>query len=509
MRKDARDPQLEGEPGAREAEARRPRLQRVNRQQLRLQVVDVEQLVGPEHPVRAIWEFVGRLDLSRFYQTIEAVEGVAGRPSFDPRLLISVWIYAYSEGVGSAREVARLCTFAPPYQWLTGCQPINYHTLADFRVAHQAALDELFTQVLGVLSAEGLITLERVMHDGTKVQAAAGHGSFHREATLRAHWEAARERVQALGDPHAEPRSRATAAQVRAAHEQVERLERALGVLQQVQATAATPAERRVSETDPDARIMKRGDGGYGPSYNVQLSTDAAHSLLVGVRVTTAVNDQGQLVPALAAVEKNLGRLPQQVVADGAFTSRETVVQLAAMGVDYIGGAWAEPPPRDRGGPEPPVTVEAFHYDAATNTYTCPQGRTLRYRWLQRGRVGKLGHVYVAAAADCAGCPLRARCCQSQSTGKHGRMIVRAEYTPVVAAFLAKMETAAAKAIYHLRGAVAEFPNAWLKAKIGLRRFSVRGMQKVRLETLWACLTYNLQQWIRLCWRGRLAQKGV
>ena len=176
-REAAREPGRVGEAGGGEAaEGREPRLQRVNRKQMLLRAVNVEQLIPDDHPARAIWELVGRLDRSPFHHEIEAVEGVAGRPALDPQLLISLWIYAYSEGVSSAREIARLCEFDPFYQWLTGLEAINHHTLSDFRVDHQGALDELFTQVLGLLSAEGLIALQRVMHDGTKVKACASGG---------------------------------------------------------------------------------------------------------------------------------------------------------------------------------------------------------------------------------------------------------------------------------------------------------------------------------------------
>ena len=90
------------------------------------------------------------------------------------------------------------------------------------------------------------------------------------------------------------------------------------------------------------------------------------------------------------------------------------------------------------------------------------------------------------------------------SSGGQGRRIVRSENVPVVAAYLTKMHTEAAQALYRLRGPVAEFSNLWLKAKLGLRQFCVRGLQKVRCEVLWACLTYNIQQWFRLRWKVRL-----
>ena len=125
----------------REEVQRAVRLKQINRQQMLLRPVEVEKLVEEDHPVRAIWELVGQLDLGPFYAEIESVEGVAGRPVWDPQLLISLWIYAYKDGVSSAREIARLCEYHPAYQWLTGLEVVNYHTLADFRIRHKEPLD--------------------------------------------------------------------------------------------------------------------------------------------------------------------------------------------------------------------------------------------------------------------------------------------------------------------------------------------------------------------------------
>src|SRR5215470_18356642 len=149
----------------------KPLIRYVNRQQMSWRAVDVERLIGEDHAARAIWTLVGRLDLSPFYRAIESREEEGGRPAFDPHLLISLWVYAYSDGIGSAREVARRCEFDPAFQWLTGLQEVNYHTLAEFRVERQQELDELFTQVLAALSKEGLITLDQVMQGGTKIRA--------------------------------------------------------------------------------------------------------------------------------------------------------------------------------------------------------------------------------------------------------------------------------------------------------------------------------------------------
>src|SRR5215472_14473272 len=214
-----------------------PLIRYVNRQQMSWKAVDVERLISEDHPARAIWALVGRLDLNPFYQAIESSVEEGGRPAFDPQLLISLWVYAYSQGIGSAREVARRCEYDPAFQWLTGLTEVNYHTLADFRVEKQQELDELFTQVLAVLSKEGLITLEQVTQDGTKIKALASSRSYRPEETIRKHLEAARQRVAAMGDPRNDETSpKAKQARARALREQQERLEHALEELQKMQA---------------------------------------------------------------------------------------------------------------------------------------------------------------------------------------------------------------------------------------------------------------------------------
>jgi len=484
-----------------------PRVQQVNRQQLILRPLDIEQLVPEDHEVRAIWEFVGQMDICRYYEDIRAVEGVAGREPIDPRLLISLWIYSYTEGISSAREISKLCEYHPAYQWLTGMKPINHHTLSDFRVTHKEALDDLFTESLGLLSAEGLISLQRVMHDGTKVKACAGSDSFRREDKVRAHLEMARQHVAIMGDPETaeEISPRVAAARQRAAREKKQRLEAALEELDKIRATkngSSAKADARVSESDPECRIMKQGNGGYAPSYNVQISTDTKAGIIVGVGITQAAVDYNELVPAIERIGSNLGKAPDQMVTDGGFTSRSNIIELESEGVDYIGsmgeGVAQSAGQMDRRGVDPSFRPDAFIYDVVTDTYNCPCGKKLHLNGKEE-RLGRTNYKYRASAADCRICLLKEKCCPQNAV--KGRTIVRGIDDPVVTAFKEKMQTEEARKIYKQRGGVAEFTNAWIKDKIGLREFSVRGLIKAGMETFWACLTYNIQQWIRLRWR--------
>lgn len=493
---------------AAEAVSPRARIKPVDRSQMMMRPVDVEGLIEEDHPARAIWEFVGKLDLSSYQTPIEAVEGVAGRPVWDPRLLISLWVYAYSRGIGSAREISRRLAYDPAFQWLAGLEGINHHSLSDFRVAYDRELTELFTNTLGVMSAEGLVSLERVMHDGSKVRAMAGADSFRREETLRKHLEAARQQVQAMGDPRADQSARQRAARQRAARERQERLQQALEELAKIRQTKSDAQEKesaRVSLTDPTSRIMKEGSGGYGPNYNVQISTDAKNKIIVGAGVSQNSSDSGELMAAVERVEENLAQTPKQLVSDGGFTNRQNIIESAAKGIDFI-GSFPEHNEQSEGqlkrrGVAPEFYGPAFRYDAQQDCYRCPAGELLRHRG-QENRPGVIHHQYRAEADMCAQCRFKEQCCPQNAS--KGRSITRAVEVPQVQAFKQKMQTEDAKAIYRQRGAVAEFPNAWIKEKLGLRRFHVRGLLKAKMETLWVCLTYNIQQWIRLVWRARL-----
>jgi hypothetical protein len=251
---------------------------------------------------------------------------------------------------------------------------------------------------------------------------------------------------------------------------------------------------------------MKQSDGGYAPSYNAQISTDAREKVIVGVGVSQCGSDYEELVPAEEKVEETMGSAPEQMVTDGGFVSRENILAMKGRGIDFIGpmgvGVAQSAGQMKRRGVDLSFYPEAFHYDALSDTYRCPAGKILRPDGEEK-RPGRTNYKYRASAADCQKCIFKEKCCPQNET--MGRAIVRGVDDPVVVAHKEKMETEEAKQIYRQRGAVAEFPNAWIKDKIGLRQFRLRGLIKVGMEVLWACLTYNIKQWIRLCWRPQWA----
>ena len=320
------------------------RLRRANRAQVVLVPAYLEALLPDDHLARLVWAAVERLDWSAFTAELVVVEGGPGRAAADPQVLGALWLYATSQGVTSARALARLCVEHLAYLWLGGGVSLNYHTLSDFRTAHGAALDQMLTEVLGCLRHAGLVESRRGA--GMRVRASAGAASFRRGPTL----EQALGEAQAFlaqvqeggappdGDPDGPPTPRQRAARERAARARVARVAAALAALPAAQA-AKPPKQQgqaRVSTTYAEARVMKMADGGFRPAYNVEFAADTAHRAIVGVAVTNVGSDLAQAPPMVAQVRERMGRLPGYWLVDGGFASHATIEAVAAQGVAVL-----------------------------------------------------------------------------------------------------------------------------------------------------------------------------
>jgi transposase len=296
-----------------------------------LRPIDLEGVLPEDHRARIVWAYVEGLDLTPLYQGIQAIEGEAGRPATDPKILVALWLYATVEGVGSARALARLCAERLAYQWICGGVPMNHHTLSDFRTDPGAFLDTLLTQSGAALLAAGLVELQRVAQDGMRVRASAGAASFRHRKTLEACLAAAATQVQALrADLEADPgatTARQRAARERATRERTARVAQALAHLPALEAKKKLPAkgEARASTTDPEARVMKMADGGFRPAYNLQFATDTATQVIVGADATNVGSDQGQLAPMVAQVEARHAQAPGAMLVDGGFAKTEDI----------------------------------------------------------------------------------------------------------------------------------------------------------------------------------------
>lgn len=310
-----------------------PRVQVPIRNQVLIMQSDLDSLLPEDHQARTVWAFAEKADLSSLINGIRAVEGHAGRPCCDPRVLLALWVYATLDGVGSARAIEKLCQDHVAYQWICGGNPINYHTLSDFRSDGEELFDGLLMDGIASLRAQGLVTMNRVAHDGVRVRASAGQGSFHRGSSLEEFLKEARKQVEALKkeideDPAASDQRR-KAARERAAKERKEKIEAALRQLPDLEKKRnRSGEERRASTTDPDARKMRMVDGGWRPAFNVQYSVDTQTSVIIGVGVNNQGSDGGQLLPAVQQIQQRHGICPKEVLADGGFVKKEDIESL-------------------------------------------------------------------------------------------------------------------------------------------------------------------------------------
>ncbi len=331
-----------------------PRLVRPDREQIRMVTLDVDALVSRKHRVRDIWRFVASADLETLYAPIKSRGDGPGRPATDRRILLTLWLYGTSKGIGSARELARLCTEHDVYRWICGGVRVNYHTLSDFRSERGDAFEDLLAQLLASLRHAGLLKGKRIAQDGVKVRADAGAASFHREASLEKCLEEARAEVAKAKKARANSKrdTRKAAAALRAAEAKEKQHEAALDALKAIRTTKRTKtakAEARASSTDPDARRMRMADGGFRPAYNVQLATDVDSRLIVGVAATNSGVDLNQIDPMLDKIEAKLGGVPKELLVDGGYVSLDDMDKAAKRKVKVF----APVPPARKDGADP------------------------------------------------------------------------------------------------------------------------------------------------------------
>jgi len=323
------------------------RVRRPERGQVEMHFYSLDQMLPSDHRARVVWDFVKSLDLTPLYERIEVTDYRAGRSAIAPEILVALWLLATLDGIGSARELGRRCETDIPYLWIRGSVGVNYHTLSDFRVQNGQFLEKLLVDTVTSLIDQGLVPLETIAQDGMRVRASAGSSSFRRKPTLeklqreaQAHVDRLRQESESEAARH-EADARRQAAVERAARERQERIDEALKQheklsKQREKRKKGNGEKTRCSTTDPDARKMKMANGGFDPAFNVQFATDADARVIVGVDVTNAGTDGGELPPMHEKVCSNFGRTPKRVLVDSAYATKESVRAVESAGTEVV-----------------------------------------------------------------------------------------------------------------------------------------------------------------------------
>jgi transposase len=420
-----------------------PRLREPERNQVSMQVLALDDLIPEDHPVRMVWTFVEGLDLSALHDVIKACEGQPGHPPAAPKLMLALWLWATVDGVGSARQLDRLCRDHVVYRWLCGGVSMNYHSLSTFRVTHMAVLERLLAQGVASMVDAGLVSLDTLAQDGLRVRAGAGASSFRRSARLDELLVAAQARVERLRaevetDPAASDQRR-RAAKERGARERAERLAAAQKRMKELEAErerrektnkkeVAKQKPPRASTTDADARVMKMSDGGWRPAFNLQIISSPEHQVIVAIDIDTSGSDRGLAQPGIETVHAE-GYDPSNYLVDGGFTKNEAIEWAHACDIKM----WC-PPAQTKHGTDP----------------------------------------YAPKKGDGVG----------------------------VADWRERMQSEDGKAFYRLR-CEHECINAHAR-RMGLRQLTLRGKVKARIQLLWFALAHNMMRFFAL--HARAAQ---
>jgi transposase len=407
----------------------RARLREPVRDEVTLRAYDLDSLIDADHPARVIWAYASKVDMTAFEAGVRSREGTPGMAQTSPHLLLALWLYATTDGIGSARALARACESTSAYRWLCGEVGVNHRILSEFRNDQGGRIEQLLCDHVASLSTAGLIDLDEVAQDGVRIRASAGASSFRRRKTLKVELAKAKillRRLKRQSDD--DDQGSSSGRKQRAARERAERVKQALANLAEVEKLRAkrektnanqtkTQKQPRASTTDPEARVMKMADGGFRPAYNVQFASLPANGIILDVACETVGSDRGLAEPMAERLEKTYGQRPKRHLVDGGYQSAEDIAAAEAAGTDFY----------------------------------CPPGKTKSGREPHEPRPGD---------------------------------------TPQVAKWRAKMATEQAKDIYKRRS-ICELVHAKLRNR-GADRLYVRGRQKVEIWMRWFALGANI-----------------
>jgi transposase len=462
----------------------------------------LDEWVPPEHPIRYVAVFVAQLTDGDWQRMgIDLVGEVRGAPAYHPRLLVSLWLAGFMQGIRSSRALEAACRDQVSFRWLSGNQVPDHNTLARFWQQHRVGMGQLVHLTVRTAVQAGLVDLALVAVDGTKV---AGNANAARTldaaqlvtllarteqaiADLEAQTIGSEEGVGPLSLPKELRRAQALEVQVRTA-------------LSTVQAEAG-PA--RVNLTDPDATSQKTRTG-YVTGYNAQAAAARVPVpgagpdglLLTAATVTTERDDHAQLLPRLEASSAALGCAPEVVVADGGYYSGANLVACAERGQAVV-----LPETRNARSPEDPYHRAAFRYDEDTDTFTCPQGQSLRHIGLKRRPGRDPARLYGGIAAICRSCAAFGTCTTSR---QHGRTLSLHPQEALVQAHRAWLATETAQAAQARRKTLIEPAFGILKEVQRLPRFLLRGLANVTAEWQVLAASFNLRTLARRWAAGRL-----
>lgn len=440
----------------------------------------LEEWVGADHPARYVREFVDALDLGKLGLTDEQEarrQDPNGRPHYAVDLLLKIWLYGYMYRIRSSRALERGCRDLLPLVWLAGTHQPDHNTLWRFWKRYQPVIRQVFLQSVQVAMEANLVGMVVQALDGTKIRSAGAKRSAWHQADLKKLLARVQSDIAKLEEQIAE------AGQEGEADDRLpDTLKTRENLRSRIQESLAALEKAGVEHhhsLDPDARMMV-SHGRTEFAYNAQAMVDQQIGVIVAADVTDEANDEHQLEPMLEQTEKNTGQFAQTTVADSGYHTAEGLAAAGELGADVLVAVKQK---KEKLGP---YHTARFIYDEATDSVQCPQGQTLPRAGARRHK----DKPYAMTTYRCRvgkTCPVAAQC----TSDRHGRVI---EISPHHAAVVRNRQHPNARALLLQRQMLVERVFAEIKEALGLRRWTVRGLERVKGQWSMMCAAFNLRR---------------
>ena len=448
-----------------------------SREQITMFPQAVDDYIGEENPVRFIEAFVDELDMAKL-EFDRAKPEELGRPGYDPRDLLKLYIYGYLHRVRTSRRLEVEAGRNLELMWLMRKLRPDFKTIADFRKENPKGLKKLFKEFFQICKKLELFGGELLAVDGSKFRASNSRKRNYSAAKLKALIEKADERIEEYlkqldeGDIEEE----AKAVTVDALNKKIEKLKEIREEYKETRKTLEQSGEKQISLTDPDARLMKSEQGTH-VCYNVQIAVDSKHKLIAAMELTNEGNDLHQLSTVAGQAKEELGVEQIEVVTDMGYYDCDQVKQsadngitvyMSKPGVKVVDGVYG----KDR-----------FEYNADKDVYVCPAGEDLTYR-----TTDKQNSMRHYKTDRCEGCALKSQC----TNGEGPRVIKRHTHEKVMEEMAIRVKGNRKK--LRSRGGLVEHPWGTMKRALDQGYFLMRGNEKVGAEMRLTGLIYNMKR---------------
>jgi transposase len=502
----------------------------IAREQATLLAPTLDSMIAEDAQVRLFDEVLAGTDWTEWEAEYH---GKRGQPPIHPRWVAACILYGLTRGIRSSRRLEYQCSCNVEFMWLVEGRQIDHSTIAKFRTRFAKPLKGLFRQVCQVAMSIGLIRLGEVAFDGTRVRANNGRYETLTAKTLEkklqdldalfdqmlAEAKTADEQQTLDGTDDSPTRLPPELADLESRRQQVrDALAKARAADEARKSKGTNPEENpaQVPTTDTDSRVMPNKEGGYAPNYTPTAITDGHAGFIIDADVLSEVNETPALLSGVERIEDMFGETPEKLLTDAGNNSGAVLQGLEDKGVEvYAPVEFSEPQPGNpahRDDPTQPVpeadwqalprnskgklAKSCFVFNTEEDQYYCPQGKPMPYEKMKSDeRGGEKVPLRVYRCSGCGGCPLAAACLEK--TAKHGRTITRDGFEPVRDRTAARMASEAGRRVYNQRPRIAEQPFGILKRVMDLRRFLLRGLEKVKTEWTWGVTAFNLGKLVR------------